>query len=743
MSKTTRFLALWFLLACAERESVKAPPAMPASTSVAPASATPTTESSPSTDGPPRASERPVVDEYFGRRVVDRYRWMETPDSPELLSWMKAQDGYARAFIERIGRREELRARIRELDRSVDQVRNVTIAGKWVFYTKRPAGSELARLYVREGMDGAERLLFDPETEREGGAHVALNSVSPSLDGRHVAVATSPGGSEEGGVRVLDTATGKFTGDRIDRGRFGWGALDMVWLDGRRFASGRMQKLAPGAPQTERYKNFRMYLHTLGGDPESDPAIVGKDIHPAMPLEDTERAWLTVFPTLPHLFAFTLRGTDDVVALYVAPLRRLGRGSEIPWRKLLGYDERAAAFAVHGDDLYILTYKDAPRYKVVRVRLGAPDMSRAEVVIPPGKLVLRDLKAAKDGLYVAASDGVLGRLLRVAWNGKRIEELAVPMEGSLSLVFADLRRDGVLFEQESWLRPRAIYEYLPKQQRVVDTGLQPAAKVDVSGLTSLLVEAESADHTMVPLSIIMRRDTRRDGNNFALLDGYGGYGISNDPFFDPRRIAIFERGVSAVCHVRGGGELGKDWHEQGRLAHKHHTWEDFIGCAEYLIANGYTSPQKLVGRGTSHGGICIGNAAVRRPDLFAAAIMRVGVMNPLRMEASFNIFQVPESGSVKSRAGFEMLLAMDPYHQVKDGERYPAVILTTGMADPRVVPWQVTKMAARLQAASASGKPVLLRVEQQAGHGIGSTATQAIDEMTDTLAFALDQTGSL
>jgi len=726
--------AIASLSACGGSRSVPPAPAAPA-----PAPAQP---NKPPTAGPPLAPVRPVSDDYFGTQVVDPYRWMETPESPELVSWMKAQDVYTRAFLARIPQRDALRARIGELDKTVDTVSGVRRYGKWIFYLKRPAGSELAKLYVREGMNGPERLLFDPQQEKEGEAHVSVNAAVPSRDGRYVALGTSPAGSEDGIVRVLETATGKFTGDRIDRINFAAGGVG-EWLDHRHLGVLRLQKLPPGAPQTERYNNIRQYLHTVGNDPEGDPVLSGRGVNPAIPVEaDSDRVFVTTIPTLPHLFAIVGRGTDKHIALYVAPLSRLGPGDAIPWRKLVDFQDRVVDFAVHRGDLYLLTHKDAPRYQLVRTRLSKPDPAHAEAVIPEGELVLRGLAAAKDALYVSATERGLGRLLRLRWDGKGAQNRPVPIEGSLSLHFADVRQEGVLFEQQSWLRPRAIFAYRPGDKTARDTGLQPAAQVDVSAFTSIEVEAPSADGTAVPLSIVVRKDAPRDGSNLTFLDAYGGYGNSYDPFFDPRFIAAFEHGTFAVCHVRGGSELGDDWHEQGRLANKHHTWEDFIGCGEYLVANKYTSPGKLVGSGTSMGGICIGNVVVRRPDLLAAAIIRVGVSNPLRMEASSNIFQVPEIGTVTTKEGFDMLLAMDPYLQVKDGVRYPPVLLTTGLTDPRVVPWQVTKMAARLQQATASGKPVLLRVEQQGGHGLGSTASQFNEEFADDIAFGLAQTGS-
>jgi prolyl oligopeptidase len=698
------------------------------------------TPAPPAPAGPPRAAERPVVDDYFGTKVTDVYRWMEAPDNAELTAWMLAHDAHTRALLARIPERDALRSRLRELDRTVDTVSRVRLYGPWVFYTRREAGGELSRLHVRQGMGGAERLLYDPATETVDGAHVALNAVVPSPDGKYVALGTSPAGSEDGIIRVIETATGKFLEDRIDRVNFAAGGFPS-WLDGRRFAVNRLQKLAAGAPQTERYKDIREYLHTVGQDAGNDPVLTGRSVNPAIVYEgDDSWAATIAIPGVPHAFVVAGRGTDKDFALYTAPLSKLGSGEKIPWRKLFGFEARVTSFDVRGDELYVLTHRDASRFKLLRTRLSKPDLARATVVIPEGNLILRSTVAAKDGLYVFATDRGLGRLLRLPWGKKAVETVALPTEGSLYPMFADLRRPGIVLELESWLVPRTLLAYDPARKRLEDTGLQAKPSIDVSPFTSLEVEATSADGVKVPLSIVMRKDAPLDGSQFTWLDGYGGYGYSYDPYWSPHAVATFERGISAVCHVRGGGELGDDWHQQGRLASKPNTWKDFIACAEYLVANKYTSPGKLVGTGTSMGGVMIGNAILDRPDLFAAALIRVGAVNPLRSNASANIFQGPEIGSPDTKEGFDILMAMDPYHRVKDGVAYPAVMLTAGLNDPRVVPWMVTKMAARLQAATTSGKPVLLRVEQKGGHGIGSTASQAFDEQADLLAFAIEMT---
>jgi prolyl oligopeptidase len=267
--------------------------------------------------------------------------------------------------------------------------------------------------------------------------------------------------------------------------------------------------------------------------------------------------------------------------------------------------------------------------------------------------------------------------------------------------------------------------------------------VDFSAITSEEVKAKSADGTMVPLSIIHRKDMRMDGSNPTWLEGYGSYGITLDPGFRPTWLAFLERGgVFAVAHVRGGGEYGEDWHNAGRQLTKQHTIDDFIACAEYLIEHKYTSPQKLAGEGTSAGGITIGGAITQRPDLFAAALDRVGDSDSLRSELmESGPANIPEFGTVKEPDGFKGLYAMDAYQHVKPNTPYPAVLLTTGVNDPRVAPWQAAKMTARLQASTSSGKPILLRVDYDAGHGLGSTKSQRDSELADEVAFLFWQFG--
>jgi prolyl oligopeptidase len=320
----------------------------------------------------------------------------------------------------------------------------------------------------------------------------------------------------------------------------------------------------------------------------------------------------------------------------------------------------------------------------------------------------------------------------------------LPFDGSIDFLVTTARRTGALVRLQSWTRPPVWFEYAPNRKRLVDAGLVPRPLANLPGAESVETEAPGADGVMIPLSIVSPRGIARDGSHPTLLLGYGAYGISIDPFFDPGLAAwIGQGGVFAVAHVRGGGEYGEEWHQAGRLATKPNTWRDFIACAEYLIAQGYTAPGRLAGTGTSAGGILIGRAITERPNLFRAAVPRVGVMNALRTEHEpGGPANIPEFGTTADSGQFRALMEMDAVRHVKPGVKYPAVLLTAGINDSRVEAWQPAKMTAALQEASASGYPVLLRVGFDAGHGMGLTKTQRSEETADIDAFLLWQLGA-
>lgn len=400
---------------------------------------------------------------------------------------------------------------------------------------------------------------------------------------------------------------------------------------------------------------------------------------------------------------------------------------------------------MHNDDLYLMTYKNSPRYQVLRTDARHPDLSSAEVVVPASDAVVTGIKPAKDALYVQLLDGGLNRVLRVPYGPHpQVQPLALPFSGS-AYPRTDPRLPGVFLGLVSWTHAYKIYAYDPETKQITDTGLQPAGPYDdPPNIESTEVKARSYDGTLVPLSIVYPKNIRLDGSNPTLLEGYGAYGISSSPNFEPADLAWLEKGgIYAVCHVRGGGEYGEEWHLAGKGATKPNTWKDFIACAQYLIDKKYTSPARLGGEGVSAGGILIGRTFTSQPKLFAAVIDKVGVSDTLRFEHTQNgETNIPEFGSIKTEDGFKALYEMSPYAHVQEGSAYPAILFETGMNDPRVEPWEMAKMAARTQAATSSGKPVLLRVDYPAGHGaMGATIDIADQQIADEWSFLLWQFG--
>ena len=692
-------------------------------------------------DSPPKAAIHEVTDTYFGMKIVDPYRWMEDAKSPETAAWMRGQADYTRAYLDRLPMRAQLLKRFEELSETGVRVSGVQRAGNFYFYYRVAPGENDRRLYVREGFKGAERLLVDPEKLSSPGKRYSIDSYNPSFDGKYVSYTVSIGGSENGEMRVIETATGRDLGERIDRCRFGAGA----WLpDNRSFLYNRLQKLAEGAPPTELYQKSRVYLHILGSNPDNDRAIFGYEVNPNIKMEPAPLPFAGVPLGSKYAFALVNSGVSPNSEYYFAPLDKL-RETPIPWRRVAALEDEVAGFDLHGDDVYFTTYKNTPRFKVIRVNLAQPDLARAGTVFPASEAVVTNIGAAKDALYVQTLDGGMGKLWRVDYKSGAPRPIKLPYDGAGFIGWTDSQTDGLLFGLISWTKSETFFAFDPRTQTATDTTLVPPIPIDLSSIETASVKVKSHDGVMVPLVILYQRGLKRDGTNPTLLDGYGAYGITNtEPFFATGFLPWLERGgVIAMAGVRGGGEYGEEWHLAGKEKTKPNTWKDFIACAEYLINEKYTSAAHLSGMGGSAGGILIGNSITERPDLFGAAVDAVGDNNALRFETTSNgVPNIPEFGSVKTEEGFQALLAMDAYHKVKNGVKYPAVLLTTGINDPRVEPWMSAKMAARLQAASASGKPILLRVDYDAGHGFGSTKKQRNEQNADIYAFLFQQLGS-
>jgi prolyl oligopeptidase len=451
-------------------------------------------------------------------------------------------------------------------------------------------------------------------------------------------------------------------------------------------------------------------------------------------------------------------------SIYVAPRDGLADPTSCPWRSVAGPADGVTAFEVHGDMLYLVSYRDAPRSRVLGVPLERPDLADAAVVVPAGERAVVGIRVAGADLLVRDLDAGIGRLRRVplpagstapgqggpgpsptdgpSGPGRPVE-VPLPINGSIEEWTVHPDRTEALLVLESLTDAPQVFRYDATDHSVRDTGWLPPTPAGFGELETDDLRVPARDGTPVPLRVVHRKDLVRDGANPTLLTGYGSYGFVPRAPFKPELLAWFERGgVYAVAGLRGGGEFGRQWHEAGRGPNKERTITDFIDCAEHLVAHGYTRPARLAGDGISAGGIPTGGALVRRPDLWAAMVMRVPATNLTRQEFSENgPINVPEFGTVSTADGLRDLLIADSYLRIEDGTPYPAVLLTAGLNDPRVRVWQPGKMAARLQAATTSGRPVLLRVDPHAGHGHGSTKAQRDALSADVFAFLLHYLG--
>jgi prolyl oligopeptidase len=688
----------------------------------------------------PVAAVKNVPETFFGTTVDDPYRYFEDAKDPEVAAWMKAHSDHAFATLKAIPGRDRLRQRIEQLDASAPaRVVGVqrTPAGAW-FYQKRAVGEDQLKLYVRQGPGGAERLLFDPETLKAAtGKPHAINYFSPSPDGRWVALGVSAAGSEDASLRVLEVASARQVGPEIPRAQFG----AVSWTpDSSEFYFHRMQELQPGMPRTDKYQRSSAVVMRPGNAEAAVRTVLTAG--DALGIAATEFAFVDIQPDGRALL-IAIDGVSPDFAAWHSTLAAL-RAGKPDWQPLVAREDRVTAIALRGERVYALSFRDASRYKLVSGPLAGFSLAKAQVLVPQGQRVLTALDGAADALYLSARDGNVKRLYRIAYrDGAQPEEVPLPVAGNFSTsgVRADL--PGVLLDLQGWTRARQIVE-VPARGAVRNTGLQPAGPFDApADIEATEVMVRSHDGAMVPMSIIHKRGTRLDGSNPVLLYGYASYGITEEPWFSYNRLAWMEAGgVFAVANPRGSSVFGREWHEAGRQTTKPNTWKDFIACAEWLVAQKWTQPARLTIWGGSAGGILVGRAMTDRPDLFAAVVPSVGSLDKVRAETTPNgVPNIPEFGTRTNEAGFRALLEMSTYHQIRDGVRYPAVLLTHGVNDPRVEVWMSTKTGARLLAASTSGKPVLLRLEYDSGHGIGNTKTQIFDEVADVYAFALWQMG--
>jgi len=689
---------------------------------------------------PPPLPAKVVTDTYFGVTIEDPYRFLENTTDPAVQQWMKAEVDATSAILARIPGREPLLARIKKIESGasglVSQVQR-TADGRW-FFLKRDPGDNQFRLVWRERADTADRLLVDPDTLRAAtGQPHAIMDFAPSPDGRKLAYAVQAGGSEIGTLHVVDVDTGKQTIAPIDRIRYG----NVSWLDdGSGFFYSRLREGYDKLPPTERFGDRTRHFHAL--TPDVDRVVFSPSRNTDLALPIYASAISGQVPGTKTAFMWIALGVERYGLLYVADLEGAIAG-KAAWRPVATSKDNVSDFAFGGGYIYLRSALGASRYKVLRVPLADPDLARAEVAVPASEGVITAIGAGREALYVTRREGATTSLLRVPHAPAiAVETVALPFAGNVE-ASASPRIPGAVLELGGWTRAVRPWVYEPAQRSVTALPFVKIGAFDApADIEAREVRVKSHDGTEVPVSVLVRKDVKLDGSNPTIVYGYGAYGITEDPFFNPRIYAWIERGgVYAFAHVRGGGAYGEDWHTAGRKATKPNTWKDGIAVAEWLIANRYTSREKIGIYGGSAGGIFVGRAITERPDLFAAAVPAVGWFDGLRIEASANgVANIPEFGTVKKEDEFRALLAMSAYEHVKPAP-YPGVMLVHGVNDIRVDVWQSTKFASRLASATTSGRPVLLRLEYDSGHGQGSTREQLQSRTTDIWSFMLWQFG--
>jgi prolyl oligopeptidase len=656
---------------------------------------------------------------------------MET-DSKRLEAFLAEQDGKARAALADLPGRDELRKAIRTANRGVTQVSIVAIVGTKpdVFTWRRAPDDDQAQLWVRAGWAGRDRLLVDPRKRDTKTVHHSIDYQSISPDGKHVAYGISASGSEDSTVEILEVATGKVLPERISRAQY----ASIVWRDNTSFFYWRRRSPGPKDTKADWFKHSASYLHVLGDDPEKAQAVTSPTI---LGLGDEFFTSVGVWDGSPWAITFGSPGTSAALDAFVAPIASIKPGEAIPWRRIVSPADGIYDLVAHGDTIYAHSYKDAARYRVLAIDAKRGTAADARIAMPESSMILEGFAPAKDALYLQYVDGGMLRVMRLPWTGGGPSPVKLPFEGS-GYLRSDSRRRGIVVGLTGWTKMLREYIVAPgKPPR--DSRLTDAWPVDYSKLASKEVEVKSADGTLVPMSIIHPKDLVLDGSAPGFLDGYQAYGGVDKPYFNPISLTFAERGVRARCHGRGSGTKGKQWHLDGMKLKKERGVDDLIACAEYLIANKYTSTAKLGVSGTSAGGILAGGAVTKRPDLFTAAVLRVPVLNLARLEATEGgPANVPEFGSMSVPEERAAIMASDPYLRLR-ARPYPAMLITTGHHDVRVPAWQPSKFVARAQTLTTSGKPILLRVESDAGHGLGSTRAQVEDEWADIFSFVLAQ----
>jgi len=684
---------------------------------------------SSSASGPPLAPQKPVEEVVRGHKLTDPYRWLENSGDHEAQQWVSDELAYTRGVLDPLPGREQLHKRLGEL-LSIGTISAPQIGGKYYFYTRREDTQNQPVLLVREGLAGEDRALVDVNQLAADGT-VALDWWTPSEDGKYVAYGTSPSGSEMSTLHVIETATGELLTESIERTR----AASIAWkLDNSGFYYTRYPKKGDVAEGQEVY-NRHVFYHALGSDPAKDPVIFGEgrdpEDWPEVDLSNDGR-WLVI--TVAQGWTKTELYLQDLQA--ATPPVRITEGKNFLY-----------SGQIFNGKLLITTNEDAPRYRQFVAEASAPSRANWKEIIPQNDAVLQGVAVVNGLLLAQYEKNASSQLKLFDVDGKLRGDVGMPAIGSAVGLGGKWNRKEVFFAFHSFTIPDSIF-----QIDLATRGTSLWNKVDAPGIDPAKYQVEqvwfnSKDGTRVPMFVFHEKGLELNGKNPTLLTGYGGFNVSLTPnFVGDRYLWLEHGGVFAVANLRGGAEFGEDWHRAGMLDKKQNVFDDFIAAAEFLISQKYTDKNHLAIRGGSNGGLLMGAAFTQRPDLYRAVVCQVPLLDMLRYQ-NFQIAKlwVPEYGSAEDPKQFDWLYAYSPYHHVKQGTEYPAILFMTADTDTRVDPMHAKKMAALMQTEAANGhsreRPILLRIDTKAGHGAGKPIAKQVEDLTDIYSFLLWQLG--
>lgn len=681
----------------------------------------------------PPTEKKPVTDEYHGVRVVDDYRWLEESGSPAVKAWTAAQNAFSRAWLDSRKDRAELEAKLTALYAQDTPSHTGIVARPGRLFALKFQPPKQQRLLVTLASPedlASEKIVLDPN-EIEPKGQVAMDWFVPSPDGRLIAVCLSENGSEDGTLHFYKTDTGERLPDRITRVQYPTGGGSAAWTPDSAGVFYTRYPHAGERPEADLNFHQQIYFHRLGTPASGDEYSAGRDFPRIAEIElhaSEDGGWL---------LASVANGDGGEFAHYIREARE---GSA--WRQITRHEDgiKEVVFSHDGGGLYLRSVKGTPRGRVLRMATTGT-LAGAEVIVPESEAVIEGLLTTEKFLFVADMIGGPSRIRQFDLRGESAGEVPLPVASGIGgLIAVDGR---LLFRQTSFVAPAAWMLYDPADTSVRKTALFNTSPVDFSDIEAVREFATSKDGTRVPVNILRRKGTPLNGSNPTLLYGYGGYGHCMRPVFNFEHRLWFDRGgIYVVANLRGGGEYGEEWHLAGNLTKKQNVFDDFAACAGHLIKRGYTRSDKLAVEGGSNGGLLMGAFLTQHPELARAVVAHVGLYDMLRVELDPNgAFNVTEFGTVKDPAQFRALHAYSPFHNVRDGTAYPAVFFLAGETDGRVNPAHSRRMTARLQAATASGHPVLARFSSASGHGMGTALSERIAQRADVLAFIFDQLG--